>query len=98
MQIPVNAKNVNENIILNFAFYDNGSTAISGVSLDGEPLFKATVAIDETPPPGHCFLKGWSENEGIPEALERAGVVELTGRTVKTGFCEALEAKVLKAD
>ena len=64
----------------------------------GEPLFKATVAIDEVPPPGHVFLKNWSENEGIVEALIVAGIVELTGRTVKTGFCEALEAKVLKAD
>ena len=98
MKIPVQAKFVNENVILDFGFYGNGSTAILGRSLTSEPLFTATVALDEVPSPGHVFLKGWADNEGIPEALERAGIVELTGRKVKTGFCEALEAKVLKAD
>ena len=98
MQIHVKAKYVNEEVELSFGFYDNGSTAISATSLMGEPLFKATVAIDEIPPAGHAFLKGWSENEGIPEALIAAGIAEPTGRMVKTGKCEAMEVKLLKAE
>jgi len=41
------------------------------------------------------LLKGWGENEGLPEALEDAGVVRLTGNKVKTGFCYALEAEII---
>ena len=98
MKIHVKAKFVNEPAKLSFNFYDNGSAAITAASMEGEPLFTATVALDEIPLPGHVFLKGWSENEGIPEALEKAGVVEFTGRTIPTGFCQAIEAKLLKAD
>jgi hypothetical protein len=35
------------------------------------------------------WLKGWSENEGVPEALEKAGIVKLTSETMPTGFVEA---------
>lgn len=35
------------------------------------------------------WLKGWSENEGVPEALERAGFVVLTGETMPTGYVHA---------
>ena len=45
--------------------------------------------------PGHVWLKGWSENEGAPEALVEAGIVELTGRELPTGFVNAQEAKLL---
>ena len=62
----------------------------------GEPQFTATVNMPtEEIADDHVFLKGWSENEGLPEALEEAGLVKLTGRTCPAGFCEALEAKLL---
>ena len=98
MEVKIKSKYSDEITNLTFNFYQNGSTAIRGLSLSGEPLFVATVALDEVPPPGHVFLKGWSENEGIPEALVKAGIVELTGKTIPTGRCEAQEAKLLKAD
>ncbi|KKN05781.1 hypothetical protein LCGC14_1083770 [marine sediment metagenome] len=98
MKIRVDAKNVNEDVLLSFAKYGDGSVAIQAVSLDQEPMFTATACINEPAKEGHVFLKGWSENEGIPEALVKAGVVELTGRTVSTGYCEAIEAKLLKTD
>ena len=44
---------------------------------------------------GHVWLKGWSENEGLPEALEAAGVVRLTGKSTPVGFSHAQEAEVL---
>lgn len=95
MNAHIKSKYCDEEVELVFGHYGDGSTAIQGISLDGEPIFKATVALDEKPAEGCVFLKGWSENEGVPEALIKAGVVELTGRKVKTGFCEAVEAKLL---
>lgn len=95
MEIEVNAKYSRGKYRITFGKYGNGSIAIQGFTLDSEPQFKATVALDEVPPDNHVFLKGWSENEGIPEALVKAGIVELTGRTIPTGYCEALEAKLL---
>ena len=98
MRVPIKSKYINETVELEFKLYANGSTAIVATSLEYEPMFTATVALEETPKPGYVFLKGWSENEGIPEALVSAGIVELTGKTVKAGFCEAQEAKLLKAE
>jgi len=45
--------------------------------------------------PGHVWLKGWSENEGVPEALVEVGLVELTGNVWPTGYTYAEEAKLL---
>ena len=91
----IKSKYTNEDVILNYGKYGNGSVDIQGLSDIGEPLFTATVALDELPNEGCVFLKGWSENEGIPEALVQAGIVELTGRKIPTGYCEAIEAKLL---
>lgn len=58
-----------------------------------------TVCLWEPPAPirdGHVWLKGWSENEGVPEALEEAGLVKLTGMTWPTGYVEAQEAELIK--
>ena len=61
-----------------------------------EPYFTATVNLPDDPlEKGYVFLKGWSENEGLPEELERVGLVELTGRRIQTGFAKAHEAKLL---
>ena len=101
MKVPIQAKYVNEMVDLQFGHYGiNGSPSIKGISIEeGEPLFTATVALnDELPNEGCVFLKGWTENEGIPEALVKAGIVELTGRKIKTGFAEAVEAKLLQSD
>ena len=96
MEIYVKSKYTDEKVILDMdRKYGNGSQAITATTLQGEPQFTATVALDELPADGCVFLKGWSENEGIPEALVKAGIVELTGRTVPTGYCEAVEAKLL---
>jgi len=95
MEINVNAKYVKGKVELHFSKYGNGSIAIQALSLSGEPEFVATVALDELPSENHVFLKGWSENEGIPEALEKAGIVKRTGRKIPTGYCEAEEALLL---
>ncbi len=95
MEFHLKTKYSDERVVLSFEHYGDHSTAIRLVSLDYEPIAVATVALDEKPPAGHVFLKGWSENEGIPDALVKAGIVELTGRTIPTGYCEAQEAKLL---
>ena len=85
---------------LEFSTYTNGRIAL----LLCEPGFrgselKATVNIpEEDVPEGHVLLKGWSENEGLVQALVKAGIVELTGRQVPTGFCVAEEAKLLVSE
>lgn len=72
-------------------FYeDGGAVALSIVDADGFPEAKATVNMPEiTVTEGLMILKNWSENEGIPEALVKAGLVELTGLTVTNGFVNA---------
>lgn len=96
MNINVSTEYCKGEVELNFGKYSNGSTAIRA-SQNGEPMFVATVALDELPPKGHVFLKGWSENEGVPQALEKAGIVKLTGRKIPTGYVEAEEAELLGA-
>ena len=96
MEIHVKSKYVDEVVVLDMErHYGNGSRVITAVSLEGEPLFTATVALDQSPPEGHVFLKVWAENEGILEALVKAGIVELTGRMVPVSFGVAVEAKLL---
>lgn len=71
---------------------------------DGERIAVATVNLEGwgalDPPEGHCWIKTWSENEGIDLALERAGVVELTKSTLLGGYgnsCKAVLAKLTPA-
>lgn len=75
----------------------NYEIAIRIYSEDGEPEATATVALEDAPNArsrNGVWLKGWSENEGLPEALELAGIVKLTGETHPTGFCEAIFAEL----
>ena len=94
--VHVKTKYYTGNTTLLFRRYADKSVAIQGVDpTDGSALFTATVCLPRPPRPGHVWLKGWSENEGIPEALEAAGIVKLTEQTQKTGYVEAVEAKLL---
>ena len=67
-------------------------------SIPGERLTTATVSLipygNPKPAFGCVWLKGWSENEGIPEALVAGGVIELTGRSTSTGFVVAVEGRL----
>ena len=95
MEVDIKTNYIDERVELVLGRYGNGDTAIQGFSLDGQPAFKATVSVlGEKPAKGCVFLKGWSENEMIPDCLVKAGIVTLTGRTVKIGHCEAIEAKL----
>jgi hypothetical protein len=64
---------------------------------DEDDYSAATVALVDARHvgPTHVWLKGWSENVGVPESLEAAGLVRLTGETCPTGFAHAQLAEVL---
>lgn len=74
-----------------------GATALQLVEKStGAPYATATVNV-----PGaalaadEVLVKDYSENEGMLEALVRAGVVEDTGRRVGIGYVEAVVARLL---
>lgn len=73
--------------------YVDGSPAL-GVWTDMKPMFRATVCLNEKPAPGHVFIKDWSENEGVLQALVGAGVIEPPIRSIPTGYVEAFECKL----
>jgi hypothetical protein len=82
---------------IEFRQYPNGRTALTLAPRgDRESMFVATVNVPEVPlGPNEVLVKDYSENTGMLEALERAGVVRATGRTVTQGFvaipvCELL--------
>lgn len=81
-----------------FHRYKSGEIAIEIIGDDGEPQGMATCALvpSGAPHPGEygLWLKGWSENEGVPQALVDAGVVTLTGKRHRTGHAEAEHAEL----
>ena len=96
MKVRIKAKYINDEVVLTKGLYADGATAIVAHTLFGEPMFKATVSVQNALPKQGCvFLKGWSENEGIVEELVRLGIVKLTGRTESTGRVMAQEAILL---
>lgn len=84
---------------LRWSFYtESGESALMSFSdIDGSPELTCTVALwppSPRAPEGYVWLKGWEANEGVPQALEDAGVVVLTGTQEPTGFCHARLAKL----
>lgn len=79
-----------------FGRYGSGELAIQIFTEDGQPQLKATVSLmasgADDPGTYGCWIKDWSENEGIAEALVKSGIVALTGKSFKTGFVEAKHA------
>lgn len=86
---------------LAFAHYGVGNKpemriALSGIDPEtGERLHTCTVNfpdIDVTP---QCvWIKSWSENEGMLEALIKAKIGTTTGRSVRAGHVHAYELKL----
>ena len=57
--------------------YSNGRLALTLVdSLDGLPVSTATINLpDKHLPSGHVFIKNYSENSGMAEALTKGGII-----------------------
>jgi Rieske Fe-S protein len=68
--------------------YGNGRKALQLVDAeDGSPIATASVNLSDEPlGEGEVFVKNWSENEGMVEALTVAGIVEPTSRVVVSGY------------
>ena len=97
MTVELHSKYMHGNYTIEIVEYAMGGNCvrITDVS-DGCLEATATVCIpEEPPPPGHVWLKGWSENEGLPEALAAAGVVELLPQLHRCGHAYAQLARWL---
>jgi hypothetical protein len=81
---------------LKFGRYSNGRTAIQ-VTFEGQPMLIATVNIPGWPldTKSEVFIKDWSENNGILEVLEEAGIVQRSGLMVPSGHVEAVGCYLL---
>lgn len=81
-----------------FGRYASGEIAIEIHDEAHEPQCVATVSLVPygVPHPGEygVWLKGYSENDGVPKALHDAGIVTLTGRRHLSGYAEAEHAEL----
>ena len=78
------------------AEYMNGTPAWRVVDQNGEQLMIATVNMPDHPNvKGTVWIKSYSENEGLIEALEKANLIRRTGIEIHGGhvtipLCEVL--------
>jgi len=78
--------------------YNNNVPALVLYDEEGEELVRASSNIPEHATklkPNQTFLKVWSENEGLMEALQEAGIVGKPLFWVPTEFVEAPAVDIL---
>jgi hypothetical protein len=71
--------------------YHDGSVALRVFDEFGEPLCTATVCMsdyDEKPRAGHVFIREHAENEGVLAALQSAGIVGPSLRTLDAAMVD----------
>jgi hypothetical protein len=77
---PVKVKFMEYDCILKEESYMNGSLAlVLEDANDGEPVATCSINLEEyglIPDPGKVFIKEYSENKGMTQALIDAGVIE----------------------
>lgn len=82
---------------ISFKNYSSGEIRIE-IEEDGGDVFVATVPLQrhtgEHPGVRGVWLKTYAEYEGLPEALVRAGVLDLTGKTFELPLGEAVHAEL----
>lgn len=59
-----------------------------------EVVMKVSVHLDTPPAEGCMWVKTWAENAGVLHELISRGILEETGRTERTGFVTAVEARL----
>lgn len=89
--VYLDADYITGDVTIEATTYGNGTTALLLVDEYGERLGVATVALDEVPAAGNVYVKSWSENAGLLEALQRAGVVGDVVREIPSGFVTVYE-------
>lgn len=79
------------------AKYPNSRTAILLVDMsDGSPYCKATVNVpDADLAPDEVFIKDYSENKGVYDALLNAGVISPSIDRIPVGYCTTMKCKLL---
>jgi hypothetical protein len=98
MSDPVTVEFKSWGCYLTTSQYPNGTTAIQLWSVvDGSPIATATCAIDQKPDSGCVFIKNYSENEGMLDALTKAGVIGPVQRVINNGYVDVYEVELLKA-
>ncbi len=78
-------------------YEEGGRVAVQLVDAEtGEPFSTATTNLPGEPlAADEVFIKNYSENEGMLDALEAAGIVKRTGREVRSGYVVIYAAKLL---
>jgi hypothetical protein len=67
--------------------YPDGTTKLTIRNRYGSIMCDATVCLSdyaEEPAPGCVFIRSWGDNEGVLYALQQAGVIGRTLRTIET--------------
>ena len=82
-----------------FRQYPNGRPAIQLIDVtDGGPYTTATINLPEVRlGKDEVIIKDYSENAGVLEGLVNSGIVQLTGRSVESGYITAPICKLLVA-
>ena len=90
-------KFLGEQCTLKFNTYHNGQNNLQLISEDGySPMATASVCVEGlTQAKDTIFIKSWSENQGMLEALVEAGIVENTDRVIPSGFVYINVCKLL---
>lgn len=79
-----------------FKYQENGRPALELICADGEPYTTASVNFSHQPlAEDEIVIKTWSENEGVLEALIKAGIVSEPVRFFHSGFVQAPVCKLL---
>ena len=81
-----------EEVYLDFDIYQNNNAlAVQLVTVDGEPYATISTNLPESASlsPTEFFLKDWSENEPIADALIQKGIIKPTGKQASSGFVTA---------
>lgn len=100
MQITITTKNSHgpRTVTVHASRYvADHSPAMMLLDSNGTPFMKPTInltGLGASPPPGCCFIKDYSENDGVLAELVRTGLVDDTGQTVQLERCVANIARL----
>lgn len=98
MQLLKKVKYKDWNCNLHKSYYEHGKRVALCLidAVDGEPVSTCTVNLPDEPlGDGEVFIKDYSENEGMVEFLVKEGIVELTGREIRSGYASIPICKLL---
>ena len=95
MKVCIKTIKVNkEELVVHQHYYtNNGNVALTLETVKGEPYGIATTNLSELPEE-ECYIKAGQDDDGILEELLKHGIITLTGKKEKSGFCTYHIARV----